>query len=95
MRALQRDLGVIIVRPAMMCHALSCRGALRSRAEKCQCYQMVGRYRKAQFDHASAANYGFAFGQIDFDIVMFEERLVQRMDRLVHGLLGHEQQPPR
>ena len=76
-----------------MCHALSCRGTLQSlRWRNANATKWCGRYRKAQFDHASAANYGFAFGQIDFDVVMFEERLVERMDRLVHGLLGHEQQ---
>lgn len=53
---------------------------------------MVGRCRKAQFDHATVPHDGFALGQIDFNIVMFEEDLVQRMDRLVHGLLGNEEQ---
>src|SRR6188474_1234123 len=60
--------------------------------KKCQCYQMVRGYGKTQLDHAGVSHDRFAFGQVDFDIVMFEKHSVQRIYGLVHGLLGDEEQ---
>ncbi len=34
-----------------------------------------GQMSRAQFDHAAVPHDGFALGQIDFNIVMFEEDL--------------------
>ena len=48
---------------------------------------------KTQLHRSSVANLSLAIGEIDFDVVMIEEHVVERIERLVHGLLGNEEQP--
>ena len=61
------------------------------RLQECQYDQMFGD-GKPKLDDPAVANDAFAIGQIDFDVVMVEKRLVERIDRFVHGFLCNEEQ---
>ena len=60
--------------------------------QECQGDQ-VRRDRKSQLDNPAVSDGRFAIHEIDVNVVMLEEDLVERMNRLEHGLLGNKKQP--
>ena len=53
----------------------------------------VRRQAKSQVDDPAVADGGGTLRETDFDVVMFEEGLIERKNRLVRRFLGDEEQP--
>lgn len=53
----------------------------------------VRRDGKSQLDHPAVSHDRSTIDEVDVNVVMLEEDLVERMNRLEHGLLGNKEQP--
>src|SRR5262249_4631573 len=51
------------------------------------------RDREPDLNDAAVAHGGFTVDKIDLHVMVLEKRLIERIDSLVDGLLGREQQP--
>ncbi len=76
------------------CRSSACRSevVLPRPTQECQDNQ-VRRDRKSQLDNPAVSHGRFAIHEIDVNVVMIEEYLIERMNRLEHGFLGNKKQP--